>query len=580
MLHQLETGSCRDVVWIDKEMGKFKIPWYHINKIECKEIPEKFEIFVEWAKFTGKYKDGDKPDYSKFKTQLRTAMTKLEDFIEVPKEDEVYKSQVEPCRIFQFSDWDSASCYRVSPDSTVVCDDEVHLLKQSRAQRQLFQDDAPNLPKFLQQLGANLQSDVDGQITDKNSCFPPTHSNNALGIGDPNCTNLDQKQYEANSFMTKEIIKDQSYASDPLWKQQVPGNQQGNLHFDDVLHEAMKQSEIPVSSTFVHNADEQFDMKKEEVTQEDPFSDSYNLTPSAFHQSELMQWCLMDEGQPNQQAPNAESEKCNLTLPPDLESIPYHDLIPAHPPYDSATTDECKGACSPRLDATPSEADHQMTIILSYGRPTTKVMEKNVSARGCRLFFKERVFDKGFIEYKNMYGSENVEQLEMPPVENYPRNNEKAKAIISTTLDAMTRGIILTFQNGDIYADRKCRCNIFTCDSDLNSQLIKRSRDGTNQQKVFDYEKFKESLKKGKRQDPYFILTFGQNITGRGSALEKILVYAYVYHKNALKQAADHNPQLSSLSSLEPILSDSNTLDKLEQKFREMSTNVNDQIVD
>ncbi|RUS72260.1 hypothetical protein EGW08_019983 [Elysia chlorotica] len=576
MLNQLETESCRGVVWIDKSQGIFKIPWYHINKIKATEVAEKFKIFIEWAKFTQKYKEGEKADYSKFKTQLRTALTKLNDFVELPKKDDVCDSEVEPCRLFQFTEWSPPSRGMVSPDSTVLCEGEFPKHTQTQAQRQLFQDEVCNVPIFLQHQGTNLQA----QTPENVSYYPLTHTNNIHGIEDLNNADINQEQHVVLPPKIPKMIEDQSYARDPLWTRYSADIQQGNLQNEshdqigfDILHEAMNQSEIAGNLASENYPDNQL---KEKPLERDPSVNEYMQTSDVVHEAEdfkdLMRFWEEDNSQTNPDTFFAEAEKCKPALPQDLAAIPWTDLVPNQPPVDLGIIQQCGGTHSHQKDEYISDVNHQMSIVFSLGKPKTQVMDKTVGAKGCRLFFDHNVFDTGCIVYQNMYGSENLEQLQLPSLDCYPRESETTKKKMSQILESMTRGLLLTFQDGDIYADRKCRCKIFAYDADCNAKLIKRTENCSDPQKVFDYKKFKEDLGKGIRRDPFFILTFGQAITAQDLIGDKIWVYAYVYHKEAQKISQDHNQGRSSLSSLEPTLSDFNSLDKLEQRFRDMST--------
>ena len=82
--------------WLNKEEGVFRIPWKHAGKQDWK--PDNSAVFVEWAKHTGKYREGiDDPEYAKFKTRLRCAFNKspglqeMKDLSHEEDPDEPYK---------------------------------------------------------------------------------------------------------------------------------------------------------------------------------------------------------------------------------------------------------------------------------------------------------------------------------------------------------------------------------------------------------------------------------------------------------------------------------------------------------
>ena len=70
-----QIGNCPGVVWEDQAQQMFRVPWKHLHNREW--TPEYSQLFLEWAKHTDKYKEGDKIEYARWKTQLRCAMNKL-----------------------------------------------------------------------------------------------------------------------------------------------------------------------------------------------------------------------------------------------------------------------------------------------------------------------------------------------------------------------------------------------------------------------------------------------------------------------------------------------------------------------
>lgn len=68
--------------WEDEEKTLFRIPWKHRGKHDWS--PENSRIFMEWAKQTGRFREGvDAPDYPAWKTRLRCAFNKAPDIEEV-----------------------------------------------------------------------------------------------------------------------------------------------------------------------------------------------------------------------------------------------------------------------------------------------------------------------------------------------------------------------------------------------------------------------------------------------------------------------------------------------------------------
>jgi hypothetical protein len=99
LISMIDSGKIRGLCWLDDEHTKFQIPWKHGGKQDW--LPESGRIFMEWAKNTGKYREGiDKPSYACWKTRLRCAFNKSPDIVEVVKER--HMSSAEPYRVYQF----------------------------------------------------------------------------------------------------------------------------------------------------------------------------------------------------------------------------------------------------------------------------------------------------------------------------------------------------------------------------------------------------------------------------------------------------------------------------------------------
>ena len=95
---QIDSGNYPSLEWLDKEKMIFKIPWKHFGKPGVNDDDAK--IFREWARHTGKYKDGDPPDPSTWKTRFRCALYKLPDIQEMPHLNMLDGD--EPYRVYRF----------------------------------------------------------------------------------------------------------------------------------------------------------------------------------------------------------------------------------------------------------------------------------------------------------------------------------------------------------------------------------------------------------------------------------------------------------------------------------------------
>ncbi|KAJ7389400.1 Interferon regulatory factor 2 [Desmophyllum pertusum] len=95
LIQKLDSKEIEGVQWIDRPRGLFKIPWKHGSRHGwC--VQTDVEIFRQWAMHSGKFRDGDKPDPVKWKTNFRCTLNALPDFKEVrgksyPRGPKAYK---------------------------------------------------------------------------------------------------------------------------------------------------------------------------------------------------------------------------------------------------------------------------------------------------------------------------------------------------------------------------------------------------------------------------------------------------------------------------------------------------------
>ncbi|KAM6948722.1 interferon regulatory factor 4a [Aplochiton taeniatus] len=83
LIDQINSRRYPGLVWENDEKTIFRIPWKHAGKQDYNR-DEDAALFKAWALFKGKYKEGvDKPDPPTWKTRLRCALNKSNDFDEM-----------------------------------------------------------------------------------------------------------------------------------------------------------------------------------------------------------------------------------------------------------------------------------------------------------------------------------------------------------------------------------------------------------------------------------------------------------------------------------------------------------------
>jgi len=96
---QINRGGIDGLEWIDREKGIFKVPWVRVDKPEF-VLETHAELFKRWAQHTGKYRQGDQPDPSTWKTRFRCALRKMSEIVEVKELGSLEGSK--PYRAFRF----------------------------------------------------------------------------------------------------------------------------------------------------------------------------------------------------------------------------------------------------------------------------------------------------------------------------------------------------------------------------------------------------------------------------------------------------------------------------------------------
>ncbi|CAL8344841.1 unnamed protein product [Merluccius merluccius] len=99
LIDQIDSKNYAGLVWENDEKSIFRIPWKHAGKQDYNR-DEDAALFKAWALFKGKYKEGvDKPDPPTWKTRLRCALNKSNDFDELVDRSQLDIS--EPYKVYR-----------------------------------------------------------------------------------------------------------------------------------------------------------------------------------------------------------------------------------------------------------------------------------------------------------------------------------------------------------------------------------------------------------------------------------------------------------------------------------------------
>uniref|UniRef100_A0ACB8FCQ3 Interferon regulatory factor 4 n=1 Tax=Sphaerodactylus townsendi TaxID=933632 RepID=A0ACB8FCQ3_9SAUR len=118
LIDQIDSNKYPGLVWENEEKSIFRIPWKHAGKQDYNR-DEDAALFKAWALFKGKFREGiDKPDPPTWKTRLRCALNKSNDFEELVERSQLDIS--DPYKVYRLvpegAKKGEVPSYRVPPD--------------------------------------------------------------------------------------------------------------------------------------------------------------------------------------------------------------------------------------------------------------------------------------------------------------------------------------------------------------------------------------------------------------------------------------------------------------------------------
>ncbi|EDO34919.1 predicted protein, partial [Nematostella vectensis] len=94
----INSADIPGLCWTDKEKTTFRVTWKHAGKPDF-DLDRDAALFRKWAEHTGKYKPGEQPDPSTWKTRFRCALHKMPDIEEIRVPHSL--DDKEPFRVFR-----------------------------------------------------------------------------------------------------------------------------------------------------------------------------------------------------------------------------------------------------------------------------------------------------------------------------------------------------------------------------------------------------------------------------------------------------------------------------------------------
>uniref|UniRef100_A0A670ZAD0 Interferon regulatory factor 4 n=1 Tax=Pseudonaja textilis TaxID=8673 RepID=A0A670ZAD0_PSETE len=142
LIEQIDSAKYPGLVWENEEKSIFRIPWKHAGKQDYNR-EEDAALFKAWALFKGKFREGiDKPDPPTWKTRLRCALNKSNDFEEL-----VERSQLDIS--------DPYKVYRIVPEGAkkgskqLSIEDPQMIMNNAFALNSAYSSLQPQVPNYM-----------------------------------------------------------------------------------------------------------------------------------------------------------------------------------------------------------------------------------------------------------------------------------------------------------------------------------------------------------------------------------------------------------------------------------------------
>ena len=527
--HKLDTGDCPGLEWINKEERIFKIPWVHDRDATDEQKPIVFKVFVDWAIFTGKHQEGKKLHYPGFKHNFRCNLNKLKQHFE--KVLDRSESKEDPYIVYRFVS------PLTGPQMRSPCGKNHNNLN-------IFEGIVGD--NFLPEAVRNLAAEHRNELGNGSQ-------NHMLGMHGAAAI-PDQTQFlphadgSVNSFLYPDLLASPM----PNGPDLNPAASSDLLNVSDEHYNGPLQSSSAMASEFPPALS----------IYDDTNCTDMNVNPFLGDLESL--------------------DLTDLIPLQEAKALPLSGLSSLHTPETSL---ELGALCqtSHAASATPLvQESHKMGLKIFYGQPRIEMMQETVNENGCRLYFGGNDLAKSQYHSK-MYGPKEVTEIQMPIVDQcVTQIKERQRELIWNILKEMERGFILTFHDGDIYAQRRCRSRVYFCDANYHSKCLDRK--SSSPEKVFDFCNFQIKLKEwydspdrnAKMPPAHFYLTIGVEVdtTNENGPMSKVMINVCVIHHIAekmLNHAKTSDKRKND--SMQPFLSNPDNMDGLLELYKALNIN-------
>ena len=556
----LDDGRVPGLMWLNREERIFRIPWKHAGKQDWKA--DDAAVFVEWAKHTGKYREGiDDPEYAKFKTRLRCAFNKSPGIKEI-KEQSNEEDPDAPYKVYRLLSTRETGKNNASPDTaSSVSNESSNMGLTDFSNEQMISQGfsstskgehsvalpSNSLPSLVQALADNVKT-----MSISGGSLPSELKN----LPSYDLLECDPAQMMSFSDYMKSHPEDSQMDTESDHRDAatgfVEGQQPGTPAEPDAAIGVLCQQS---PSYFKQEASSQASPGFQAQTYSPAPSPTHNADPSIAHY---------------QAASPADSTSSHAyTLMPAVSPLPVQSF--SNQPVFGQDAVTASSAAGTTVDHDYSQAMHSqgrdMVIRIYYSSHC--VAEEIVTGYpdGCRLYFTGSKIDVARVssipmEYRTpLFGTtEKVRHIHFPPasaLDAVPSlaNSVMIKKHTQGLLDSTSRGLIIQRENGNIFATRFCKCVTYHNSVETNGFCIKMQRPDKdiNHLRKHVYSSFsagEDSATSG----VYFM--FGQE--GNIAQLNSVLIAVHVL-----------GPIIPCNGDNLPLVSDSNSFDEIAKQLQE-----------